>query len=193
MLFSAGTMKTSPQASNTRSCLRVRCLGKTEAAADSNVGLLRGCAAFANAQEPQHARRRNRATGHCRAATIKEHALAGCIHRHVRNGNDGRAARCLDSSRMAVIDDATIAKLKALHPPASPPITPTVEVGPAGPVEMDADRSLGILQRLAQGTAAGLIGWTYEHICAAGLHSQRTRDTIRCCNLGSSKRSDPQS
>ena len=37
-----------------------------------------------------------------KTATVEEHALAGRIHRHVRNGNDGRAARCLDSSRMAV-------------------------------------------------------------------------------------------
>ena len=65
-----------------------------------------------------------------KTATVEEHALAGRIHRHVRNGNDGRAAWCLDSSRMAVVDDTTMAQLKALHPPASPPVPPTVEEGP---------------------------------------------------------------
>ena len=43
-----------------------------------------------------------------KTAIVEEHALAGRIHRHVRNGNDGRAARCLDSSRMAVVDDITM-------------------------------------------------------------------------------------
>ena len=114
-----------------------------------------------------------------KAATVEEYALAGRIHRHVRNGNDGRAARCLDSSRMAVVDDAVMAQLKALHPPASSLVPPTVEDGPAGPAQVDADRVLGILQRLPQGTASGLSGWTYEHIRAAGLHSQRTRDAMR--------------
>ena len=116
---------------------------------------------------------------HGRTATVDEHALAGHIHRHVRNGHEGRAGRCLDSSRMAVVDDATIAQLKALHPPAPPPIPPTVEEGPAGPAQVDADRFLGILQRLPQGTASGRNGWTYKHIQAAGLHSQMTRDAMR--------------
>ena len=114
-----------------------------------------------------------------KTATVEEHALAGRIHRRVRNGNDGREARCLDSSRMAVVDDTTMAQLKALHPPASPPVTPIVEEGPAGPAQVDADRFLGILQRLLQGTASGLSGWTYEHIWAAGLHSHRTKDAMR--------------
>ena len=96
-----------------------------------------------------------------RTATVAEHALTGRVHRHVRNGNDGRAARCIDSSRMAVVDDVTVAHLKALHPAAPPPVPPTVEEGPAGPAQVDADRFLGILQRLRQGTASGLSGWTY--------------------------------
>ena len=99
-----------------------------------------------------------------RMATVEEHALAGRIHRRVRNGNGGRATRCLDSSRMGVVDDATIAQLKALHPPAPPPIPPTVKEGPAGPAQVDAAQFLGILERLPQGKASGLSGWTYEHI-----------------------------
>ena len=162
-------------------------LGDNRAAAGSNAGLLRACATSANALEPparvprsdntRGATRSDNSRG--KSATVKENALAGRIHRHVRNGNDGRAARCLDSSRMAVVDDTTMAKLKAVHPPASPPVPPTVEEGPAGPAQVDADRFLGILQRLPQGTASGLRGWTYEHIRAAGLHSQRTRDAMR--------------
>ena len=54
-----------------------------------------------------------------------------------------------------------------------------MEEGPASPAQVDADWFLGILQRLPQGTASGLGGWTYEHIRAAGLHSQRTRDAMR--------------
>ena len=78
-----------------------------------------------------------------------------------------------------MIDDTTMAQLKALHPPASPPVPPTTEEGSAGPAQVDADRYLGILQRLPQGTASGISGWTYEHIQAAGLHSQRRRDAMR--------------
>ena len=114
-----------------------------------------------------------------RMVLVAEHAIAGLIHRHIRNGNDGRAARCLDSGCMAVVDDATIALLKALHPQAPPPVPRTVVDGPAGPAQLDADRFLGILQRLPQGAASGVSGWKYEHVLAAGLHSQRTRDAMR--------------
>ena len=37
--------------------------------------------------------------------TVEDHALAGRIHRYVREGNGGRAARCLDSSPIAPIND----------------------------------------------------------------------------------------
>ena len=117
--------------------------------------------------------------GRGRAATGEDHALTGHIHCHVRTGNDGRGAQRLDSSCTAVADDATIAQLKALHPPVPPPIAPPVDEGPAGPAGADADRFLGIIQCLPQGTAAGLSGWTYEHVPAAGWHSQRARDRIR--------------
>ena len=73
---------------------------------------------------------------------------------------------------MAVVDDITIAQLKALHPPATPPVPPAVEDVSAGPVQVDADRFLGILQRLPRGTASGLSGWTYENIRAAGLQPE---------------------
>ena len=97
-----------------------------------------------------------------KTATVEEHALAGRIHHHVHNGNDGRAARCLDSSRIAVVDDTTMAQLKAIHPPASPPVPLTVDAAgrAAGQAQVDADRFPGILQRLPQGTASGLSGWT---------------------------------
>ena len=43
-----------------------------------------------------------------RTPTVEDHALAGRIHRHVREGSAGRAARCLDSSPIAPINDSTI-------------------------------------------------------------------------------------
>ena len=66
-----------------------------------------------------------------KTATVEEHALAGRIHRHVRNGDDGHAARCLDSSRMAVVDDATIAQ--GAPPTSASPGSPHSGCGPRRP------------------------------------------------------------
>ena len=62
--------------------------------------------------------------GQTRAPTLEDHALAGRIHRHVREGNDGRAAQCLDNSAIVPINDSTIEQLKALHPTATLPLPP---------------------------------------------------------------------
>ena len=111
---------------------------------------------------------------------MEDHALAGRLHRHVREGNDGRAARCLNSSPVAPINDSTIEQLKALHPTTPPPLPPdTGEAVHATTAYIDAAAFLGILHRLPTGKAAGLSGWTYEHIRAVGLFNERARETLR--------------
>ena len=60
-------------------------------------------------------------TGRSWTPTVGDHALAGRIHQHVREG-DSRVARCLDSSPIAAINDSTIEQLKALHPTPPPPL-----------------------------------------------------------------------
>ena len=118
--------------------------------------------------------------GRSKTAIIADDALAGRIYRHVRNGNDGRAARCLDSSPVAQICDETLAQLRCLHPAAPAPSQPTPHDAPqGGPAQVEADALSHILLRLPRGTAAGLSGWTYEHVRAAGLYDKRTGEAMR--------------
>ena len=105
----------------------------------------------------------HRARSH--SATVEYHAGTGRIYRHVRNHDDARAARGLDSCHicMSVINRATIAQPKRsprrsnhLH---RPPIRPLVDLGPAGPAQVDSAMFLSILQCKLQGTAVGIIGY----------------------------------
>ena len=78
--------------------------------------------------------------GRSKTAIIADHALAGRIHRHVRNGNGGRAARCLDSSPVAQINDNTLAQIRGLHPAAPAPSQPAPDdAPPGGPAQVEAE------------------------------------------------------
>lgn len=95
MPSNGSTMIASLHAFNTCSLFRVTCLETTEAAADNNAGLLRGCAITANLLMPPTCSptRQDMITLTVARQWSINHAFAGHIHGQVHNDNEGRTAR----------------------------------------------------------------------------------------------------
>ncbi|CEM31461.1 unnamed protein product [Vitrella brassicaformis CCMP3155] len=98
---------------------------------------------------------------------------ASRARRLVKYGELRRAANALTSGRVLPNNDDTLAKLRALHPPAPFPLDPSPTQppnnAPRAVFEPDDEHLLGALKTAPKGSAQGGTGWRYEHLRA--IHS----------------------
>jgi hypothetical protein len=93
---------------------------------------------------------------------------AASIHRRLALGSIFRAARVLEQSPLAPMDGATFEALRGLYPPEA--ISPAV-ADPGLAYQVTAKGLCLALCALPRGSAAGLGGWTREHISTAATVS----------------------
>lgn len=89
---------------------------------------------------------------------------AARAHHHLTLGSISRAAKSLEALPIADPTEETLEMLRKLHPSAPPPPAPAPTVAA---VEVTLEVLKKVLRVLPRGSAAGLSGWTYEHIKAA--------------------------
>jgi Reverse transcriptase (RNA-dependent DNA polymerase) len=107
--------------------------------------------------------------------SVGPYRRAARIHRLLGLGSVRRAARVLESLPLAEPNAATVAALRALHPDEP---APALRAPPVAPAVVTAAILKQVLMAIPRGSAAGLSGWTYEHVRAATSSDQAAFDAV---------------